>query len=254
MYSCFENKVVIVTGGASGMGLSIAKLFLEEKAHVVVVDTNADKLSTAEKLLVEAKDESQSLLVFPANVSHQAAVKEIVSQTIDQLGTIDILINAAGVYLGHSIEETTDEEFDELIGNNLKAPFLMCRAVVPQMKRQNRGTIVNISSIGGVVAMEGSAAYVASKTGLAGFTRALGLDLAPVGIRVNGIAPGWTKTPMTAPLYDDPNISMALLADTPMGRFAEPEEQAKMALWLASDQSSFVTGQTILNDGGWTLR
>ena len=254
MYNCFENKVALISGGASGMGLEIAKLFIGEKAHVVIVDINQEKLSEAEGILSGLASEGQTVKAMSADVRNSNEVKNLVQEVLSELKLIDVLINAAGIYRGHSLEDTTDEELSELIDTNLKGPFYLCREVVPNMSKQGGGAIVNISSIGGVVAMEGSAAYVASKTALTGFTRALGLDLAPQKIRVNGIAPGWTKTPMTVLLYDDQNIRTALLADTPMDRFAEASEQAKMALWLASDQASYITGQTILNDGGWTLR
>lgn len=254
MYDCFEEKVALITGGASGMCFDIAKLLLNEKAHVVIVDQDAELLEKAKKELSENLAEGQSLIAIAADVSHSGNVKKLVGEVLQELKLVDVLINGAGIYRGHSIEETSDEELDELMNTNLKAPFYLCREVVPQMAKQKGGSIVNISSIGGVVALEGSAAYVASKTALVGLTRALALDLAPQGIRVNGIAPGWTKTPMTESLYDDPNIRTALLADTPINRFANSSEQAKLAVWLASDQASYMTGQTILNDGGWTLR
>ncbi len=253
-YDCFEHKVAVISGGAGGMGVAIAKKLLEQGAHVALVDQDEQKLGDAREKMAELSTDQAKQLYIQADVRNSVEVKNAIAQVQAELKVIDILINAVGIYIGRAIDDTSDEDFDNLIGTNLKAPLYFCREVVPFMKQNNGGAIVNISSIGGAVAMEGSPAYVATKTGITGLTRSLGLDLIEYGIRVNGIAPGWTLTPMTEALYADPNIRTALLADTPANRFAMPEEQADLALWLASDHASYMCGQTILNDGGWTLR
>ncbi len=253
-YDCFTHKVAVISGGAGGMGISIAEKLLEQGAHVAIIDQDQARLDFARKQLENQGGNQMKRLYIKADVRNSKEVKAAIEEVSKELKVIDILINAVGIYIGKAIDETLDEDFENLIGTNLKAPLYFCREVVPHMKQNKGGAIVNISSIGGEVAMEGSPAYVATKTGIAGLTRSLGLDLIEYGIRVNGIAPGWTLTPMTEPLYADVNVRTALLADTPANRFAMPEEQADLALWLASDHASYICGQTILNDGGWTLR
>ena len=252
-FDSFKDQVIMITGAASGIGLATAIRFAEEEANVVLVDYNLEALDLATKKVQEASNGGR-ILSLSGDIRIGTQVKEIVANTLSQFNKIDVLVNNAGLYRGNSVQDTDDQEWNEIIDTNLKAPFLFCREIVPGMIASNSGAIINISSIGGVVSLEGSPAYVAAKTGLIGFTRALGLDLAPHGIRVNGIAPGWTRTPMTKPLYDDANVSTALLSDIPASRFAEAVEQANMVLLLASEQSSYMFGQTIVNDGGWSLR
>ena len=249
----FKNKVVIITGAGGGQGREEALLFAKEGAHVVVDDFNEEGANETVQLVKRQKTPGKVLVSY-ADVRDENEVKKMVADTIKQFKKIDVLVNNAGIYRGHSVPETKEEEWYEVIDTNIKGPFLCCKYVIPHMLKAKKGAIVNISSIGAFIALEGSATYAASKAGLVGFTRSLGLDLAPHGIRVNSVAPGWTNTPMIKPLLDDVNIRKALLADIPANRFAEAEEQAQVVLWLASDDSSYIYGQTICNDGGWTLR
>lgn len=249
----FENKVVIITGAGSGQGREEALLFAKEGANVVVDDFNKEGADETVDLIKRAKT-SGKVLVSYADVRHEKEVEDMVLQTINTFEKVDVLVNNAGIYRGHAVTEAPEEEFYELIDTNLKGPFFCCKYVIPHMTKAKKGAIINIASISAFIALEGSALYAASKSGLAGFTRSLALDLAPHGIRVNAVAPGWTKTPMIKPLVEDPNISKALLADIPAGHFAEPKDQANLVLFLASDDSAYLYGQTIANDGGWTLR
>ncbi len=189
-----------------------------------------------------------------ADVSKEPEVTDLIEKTIAKFGRIDILINNAGIYRGHLVTETTTEEWNEIMGSNLFGVFLCSKYAIPHMLKQGKGKIVNISSIGGLIALEGSAPYNASKGAVIAFTRGLALDYASKGINVNCICPGWTVTPMIQPMVDDPNMSKALLADIPCGRFAQPIDQANLMLWLASDESDYMHGVSIINDGGWMVR
>ncbi len=249
----FKDKVVIITGSGSGQGRVEALLFAREGAHVVVDDFNKEGADETAALLKKQKTPGKILISY-ADVRHEDEVKKMIEEAMKTFGKIDILVNNAGIYRGHAVPETPEEEFYEVIDTNIKGAFLCCKYVVPHMMKAKQGAIINIASIGAFIALEGSAVYAASKAGLTGFTRSLALDLAPYGIRVNAVGPGWTKTPMIKPLIEDPNISKALLADIPAGRFAEPEDQAYLVLFLASDDAAYLYGQTICNDGGWTLR
>jgi NAD(P)-dependent dehydrogenase (short-subunit alcohol dehydrogenase family) len=249
----FKDKVVLITGSGSGQGRAEALLFAKEGAHVVIDDFNKEGADETVSLMKKQKT-SGKILVSYADVRHENEVKKMVEETVGEFGRIDVLVNNAGIYRGHAVQEAPEEEFYEVIDTNIKGAFLCCKYVIPHMLKAKHGAIINIASISAFIALEGSAIYAASKAGLAGFTRSLALDLAPHGIRVNAVGPGWTRTPMIKPLVEDPNISKALLADIPAGRFAEPEDQAYLVLFLASDDAAYLYGQTICNDGGWTLR
>ena len=248
-----KDKVAIITGAGSGQGRAEAILFVKEGAKVVVDDEHEDEAKETVKI-IEKEGFKDKAIAIKANVSKEEEVKKMVDETIKTFGKIDILVNNAGVYRGHLVTETTNEEWNELFGTNLWGPFLCCKYVIPYMLKQGKGKIINISSIGGLIALEGSAPYNATKGGLIAFTKGLALDYAAKGINVNCVCPGWTITPMIQALVDDPNMSKALLADIPCGRFAQPIEQAQLVLWLASEESIYMHGAVINNDGGWMIR
>ncbi len=248
-----ENKVALITGSGSGMGRTTALLFAKEGAKVLVNDEHEDEAIETVKMIEDAGYTGQAI-AFRADVSKEEEVKAMVTEAVNKFGKIDILINNAAIYRGHSLIETTNEEWDELIATNLYGPFICSKYVLPYMIDQGKGKIVNISSFGGIVGMEGSAPYNATKGGLINFTRGLSLECAPKGINVNCVCPGWTVTPMIQALVDDPNMSKALLADIPCGRFAQPKDQANLILWLSSDESDYMHGSILANDGGWLTR
>jgi len=248
-----KDKIAIVTGAGSGQGHATAILFAKEGAKVVVNDSHEDKAKKTVDMIEKEVGKNKSIAI-KADVSKEDQVKKMVEETVKHFGKVDILVNNAGIYRGHTVPETTEEEWYEVMDVNLKGPFLCCKYTIPLMLKQGGGKIVNISSIGGLIALEGSAPYNATKGGVIAFTKGLAMDYASKGINVNCICPGWTVTPMVKPMIDDPNMSKALLADIPRGKFADPIEQAYLILWLASDESKNLHGSIIVNDGGWMIR
>lgn len=248
-----KDKVAIITGAGSGQGRAEAILFVKEGAMVAVDDEHEDEAKETVKM-IEKEGFNGKAIAIKADVSKEEDVKRMVNETIKAFGKINILVNNAGIYRGHLVTETTNEEWNELFGTNLYGPFLCCKYVIPHILKQGKGKIINIASIGGFIALEGSAPYNASKGGLISFTRGLALDYAPKGINVNCVCPGWTVTPMIQALVDDPNMSKALLADIPCGRFAQAQDQAQLVLWLASEESNYMHGAAVVNDGGWLIR
>ncbi|MFP4539706.1 MAG: SDR family NAD(P)-dependent oxidoreductase [Candidatus Paceibacterota bacterium] len=248
-----ENKVAIITGAGSGIGRATAILFAKEGAKVVVNDEHEDEANETVAMIKNEKAEAEAI-PYRADVSIEEEVKAMTEKTLEEFGGIDILVNNAGIYRGHSVPETTKEEWDELFAVNIWGPFICAKYALQHMIERNSGKIINVSSFGGLVGMEGSAPYNATKGAVVNFTRGLAMECAPKGINVNCICPGWTKTPMVQALVDDPDMSQALLADIPYGKFAEPEDQANVLLWLASEESNNVHGSIIPNDGGWLVR
>ena len=245
-----QDRVAIVTGAGSGIGRAIAVLFAEEGAKVAAVDYVGDSAEETAKMIVDAGGES---LAVTADVSNPKDVDRMVSSTVDKFGKLDILCNNAGVFDGFTPALDTDDElWDRVLAINLKGAFMCSRRAIPEMLKQGKGAIVNTASIAGLVANGGGVAYTASKHGIVGITRALAAEFTPQGIRVNAFCPGGIQTSMTEDLFKDPAMDAAMAA-TPIGRVGQPEEMARGALFLASDDSSFSTGSLLVVDGGWTV-
>ncbi|MCL6528248.1 MAG: SDR family oxidoreductase [Thermaceae bacterium] len=244
----FKDKVVIVTGGASGMGAATAQGFAEAGARVVVVDRNAELAAQ-----VARETGGQALI---GDVSDSRFCAAAVEQTLAQHGQLDVLVNAAGVIVRSRGEDTSDEAWNRIMGVNLNGTFFMCRAAIRAMKPRG-GAIVNFGSIWGDLGAVGVAAYCASKGAVHNLTRALALEHATEGIRVNAVCPGEVNTPMlrserTEPVT--PELMARLAATVPMGRLAEPVEIAHMVLFLASEKASYMTGSLVLVDAGFAAR
>ncbi|HYK90642.1 MAG TPA: glucose 1-dehydrogenase [Acidobacteriota bacterium] len=249
-----ERRVAIITGAAAGIGEASARLFAKEGARLVLVDVNEETLS---KLVEELEQTSVILLDIVGNVSIPDLCKSIVTQTMARFGRLDILFNNAGIVLNGSLVDCTEEEWQRTIDINLKSMYLLCRSAVPVMQRQGGGTIINMSSIAGPTGVPNRGAYSVSKAGVIGLTKSLAMDFVKDGIRVNCICPATVDTPsLRQRIADSPDpeeARRAFIARQPMGRIATPEEIAALALFLASDDARYMTGQAVIMDGGMKL-
>lgn len=245
-----RDKVAVVTGGAQGIGGAIARRFAVEGAKVVV----ADILDTRGAETVDAIRAGGGQATFVScNVADSVQVNALVDAALAAYGGIDICVCAAGVGPMMDFFTMTRADFERVLSINLTGPFVLAQAVARHMVEQKRGgCIVNVSSVSAELANPGQTAYCASKAGLGGLTRALAIELAPLGIRVNALAPGPTYTAQSAAAFDNPNYGPLILSRTPIGHFAQPEELAGAAVFLASEDASFVTGETLFVDGGRT--
>ena len=251
-----DGKVALVTGGSDGIGRAIAATFAREGARVVIVGRDEVK---GKRALADLKEVGEASY-FKVDVSNAEQVRNMVDNTIQKYGRIDILINNAAVCPPGDVLTTAEAIWDEVIDVNLKGVFLCSKYAIPHMQRNGGGAIVNIGSINSLMAMENEAAYDASKGGVLMLTKAMALDFAKSNIRVNCICPGAIETPMLKASLEtakDPKAARAsLIQKHPLRRTGTPEEVAQAALFLATDDSSFVTGATIPVDGGilagWT--
>ncbi|MFC2063548.1 SDR family NAD(P)-dependent oxidoreductase [Chloroflexota bacterium] len=247
-----EGKVALVTGSAQGIGYSIAKGLAEAGADIAIADI---KEEGAQKSAKEISSKcSIKAIGVGFDVSRSEEIEKMKDDIIDAFGRIDILVNNAGVVVRKKGMETSQEEWDWIMNINLRGPFLCSKAIYPFFIKQGGGNIINTLSAQVNVVEPERVAYIASKTGLLGFTRALAVELASNNIRVNAIAPGWTKTEINEKaLSGDTKQLKYIQGKMPMGRMADPEEIANAAVFLASDASSYITGQAIYLDGGWTI-
>lgn len=246
-----EHKIAIITGGGSGIGQGIALQFAKEGAYVAICGRREEPLKETVRLIEESGGEG---IYAVCDVSQSEQVKDFVQTVLTKWGQIDILVNNAGVYLAHDVTTVKEEEWDTVLNVDAKGVFLMSREVLPHMLKKEVGKIVNIASIAGLFGFEQSAAYCAAKGAVVNLTREMALDYSPKGIRVNAIAPGVIESDMTGPMLSDEATKKTFLEKTPVGRIGKPEDIAYAAIYLASKESDFVTGQTLVVDGGWTVR
>jgi 3-oxoacyl-[acyl-carrier protein] reductase len=240
-----KDRVAIVTGAGQGIGKSIAINLAEEGAKVVVTDVSGKEKDVALEI-------GENALYFKLDVANYQEVQSVVKEVWERFGRVDILVNNAGIYPFKSFDEMTEEEWDRVIQINLKGVFNCTKAVLPYMKIQKYGKIINISSIAGTfIGFPNLTHYCATKAGIVGFTRALALEVAQYGIYVNAIAPGPVETPGTQIL--DTTIIERIKQAMPIGRWGKPEEIAKIVVFLASEDSSLITGQVIVADGGYSI-
>jgi 3-oxoacyl-[acyl-carrier protein] reductase len=241
-----SGKVALVTGSARGIGRSIAVLFCAEGATVVVNDVGSDAGARETLAALEAAGGKGSVEMF--DVSDAAQVDAGVKNILEAHGRIDVLVNNAGITRDNLLLRLSEDDFDAVLRVNLKGTYLLTRVVTRHMMKQRSGRVVNISSVVGMMGNAGQSNYAAAKAGIIGFTKATARELASRNITVNAIAPGFIKTAMTAVLPE--TVQKAFLAQIPLGRFAEPREVAELALFLASDASSYITGQVVGINGG----
>ncbi len=248
-----QNKVVVVTGAASGLGKAIAALLSEEGAKIVVTDINeAGGRALADETLKAGKD----ALFVRHDTRIESDWQEVITRTLERFGRLDVLVNCAGVMLVAKIEETTLEKWRWLMSINLDGVFLGIKYGSEAMRRSGGGSIINMSSTAGIVGTPNTPAYAASKGGVRLLTKAAAIQFSEAcsdyGIRVNSVHPGVMETPMTAGMISERGNELKTLL--PIGRFGEPDDVAYGVLYLASDESKYVTGAELVIDGGWTAR
>jgi NAD(P)-dependent dehydrogenase (short-subunit alcohol dehydrogenase family) len=242
-----DGKVAVVTGGASGIGASIAETFARKGAKVAIVDVNRD---AAEAKAAELGEGCSS---FACDVTDAGSVRSTADAVVRRYGRVDVLVNSAGVVLLAPAEDLQEAEFDTTLNVNLKGTFLVCQAVGRRMLAAGRGTIINLASQAASVALDQHVAYCASKFGVVGLSKVLASEWAGRGVTVNTISPTVVLTDLGRKAWAGPKGD-ALKAQIPTGRFATPEEIAATALFLASDASNMVNGADIVVDGGYTIR
>lgn len=247
--SRFQGRVAIVTGSSSGIGQGIAKRLAADGAKVVV--NYSGNPEGAQQTLKMVEDTGSQGIIVKANVSNVSEAQALVDEAWKKFGSAEILVNNAGVETKTSFLETKEEDYDRILGVNLKGPFFMTQAFVRKLAAQKKpGRIVNISSVHEDMAFPGFATYCASKGGLRMLMRDLSVELGPLGITINNIAPGAIMTPMNKALKEDEEKRKALLKQIPMNRIGTTEDVAALTSWLASDEASYVTGATYYVDGG----
>ncbi|MCY1295845.1 Dihydroanticapsin 7-dehydrogenase [compost metagenome] len=243
----FENKVVVITGGAGGVGQALVRLFAAEGARLMISDIDA---GGCQAMVEHARELGAEADCLAGNLREKEYCEAVIARTVERFGGVDILLNNAGIIPRGTIEETTDEMWFTAMDVNLNAVFFLCRAAIPHMKQRGGGAIVNTSSVWGTYPGPGHVAYCTSKGAVAALSRNLGRDCAPLGIRVNAVCPHEINTPMIRSGFErrglDPDKAIEELNKTvPLGRIAEPEDIADVIAFLASDQARYIAGETV---------
>lgn len=248
-----QDKVALVTGAGSGIGAAIAERFAREGARVFVTDRNETSAREVEARITKAGHLAGSLQL---DIGSDEQCRSVAAHVLRDAGHLDILVNNAGIGHVGTMETTDVSDLDRVCAVNVRGTFLVTKVFLPSMLARGRGSIVNIASIGGLVGVRDRLAYTISKHAIVGLTRAMALDHAKQGIRINAICPGRVETPWVQERlreYPDPQKAYEEMCSTqPMGRMGRPEEIAAAALYLASDEAAFVTGSTLTPDGGWS--
>ncbi|MBP1924926.1 NAD(P)-dependent dehydrogenase (short-subunit alcohol dehydrogenase family) [Sedimentibacter acidaminivorans] len=243
----FTGKVAIITGSTKGLGYGMAMLLAKNGADVVVNSRHNDD---CEKVAEELRKIGRKVLAFSADVSKREQVEKMIDKTVECFGRIDILVNNAGVGITKSSFDVTEKEWDEVINIDLKGVFFTSQLAGRVMAKQKSGNIINIASLGGVISSAKLVPYMAAKSGVIHMTKGLAVEWSKYNIRVNAVAPGYVPTPMTEPILKDEKSYKILTGLTPMRRLGEVEEIANVVMFLASDYSKYITGETIIADGG----
>ena len=241
-----KDKTAIITGGGTGIGLATARAFYQEGAKIILFGRRKEKLEKAVENL------GDSAIIVQGDMTNNNDLDQLINETLHNFKKIDILVNNAGLFNGAPLHEISDSQWDEIMDINIRSVFQLTRRVLPAMLSQKYGSIIHISSILGLIAVPQVAAYNVSKGALNQFSRSIAVEYGSSGIRSNSICPGLIATDMTADLMKDADLMKEWSKDYPIGRFGKPEDVANACLYLASDESSFVTGITLPVDGGFT--
>jgi NAD(P)-dependent dehydrogenase (short-subunit alcohol dehydrogenase family) len=249
--SALAGKTALVTGGSKGIGRAIATYLGRHGARIILTSRDS---STAEAVARELADEGLDTVGFDLEVAEPASAEGVADRAWRELGGVDLLVNNAGTNIPQKAMDVTETAWDAIHSANLKGAFFMAQAVARRWLADERpGTIVNIASQAGLVAIDKRAAYCSSKAGVINLTRELALEWAEHGIRVNAVAPTFVQTPMTEPMLADPAFMASVNSMIPLGRVAEPDDVSAATLFLCTEASSLVTGHTLVVDGGWTI-
>ena len=250
-----DGKTALVTGGGSGIGRATSLAYAQEGARVVVADVNVEGGEETVQLIKEAGGEA---ILVHADVAKPEDTQAMVAQAVEAFGSLDCAFNNAGISGGTDRRFTADyleEDWDRVVGINLKGVWLCMKAEIPQMLKQGGGAIVNTASVAGLVAITGTVAYIAAKHGVTGLTKAAALEYAKSGIRVNSVCPGYIQTPMVQGIFvENEGFEERVASRHPIGRLGEPSEIAAAVIWLSSDAASFVTGHNMPVDGGYVAQ
>jgi NAD(P)-dependent dehydrogenase (short-subunit alcohol dehydrogenase family) len=242
------GKRAVITGGGSGIGAATASSFAAEGACVAILDSD---LPRAERIAAQICESGGDAVAWACDVTNESQLRETVARAAQHLGAIDILFNSAGIAIRRSVSDTEVDDWDRIIDTNLRGSFLSSKFCLEHF-RQEGGSIIHVSSVTGIMGVRSRAAYSASKGGLVALTRNMAVDLAGRNIRVNCVCPGFVRTPLAQPLLDDAVRRDRLISMHPLGRLGEPEDVAMAVLFLASDESRWITGTSLVVDGGFS--